>query len=247
MNGQVSVEFIFVVAVSLILLISIYTVAFGQLTSLNRVSNINAVQSALDSIVIASNDAYSQGVGARKMVTLTLPVNLDLVAVGYNPFTGARTKTILVRYNNTYLYATANTWLNGTLPQIAGRYDLWVTCGQQGIYIGNRSSDVDRESVYFLLSPSASSSSAILVKNQDTVSRNFLAGKNFSKPGITFTLTPESFALTADSSGYVTLNVVTSSAGTGIYSGTISINQTGGNINWTIPVTVEVTGGEDDD
>lgn len=78
MRAQASVEFIVILAVSLVVLVGIAAIASDRLSDISTQKAFNDARTTVRDLADASNSVYMQGIGARKRVFITIPDDTDL-------------------------------------------------------------------------------------------------------------------------------------------------------------------------
>ena len=76
-RGQAAAELLVILAVSMAVLIAIYSYGSASMAELNRQKIVDEAQTSVNSLREAANDVYRQGLGAQKRVFYSVPSNVD--------------------------------------------------------------------------------------------------------------------------------------------------------------------------
>lgn len=239
MRGQTAAEFLAIFAISLIILLVMFTVSRGQNESISvRNSELSAALSVSD-LANAAKEVYAQGKGGRRTVTITLPRTYSYansrIGAGY----------VLINAGGTdYIESTTFT-LSGSLPNRTGTFQWLVQNDGASVTIGPRVIETNRSVVGGVVAAGSSYGEPVKVTSVSSSETAIAVSTVWPAGESSITCTPSSDTLAAGGEWSFRVSVSTTGSAVGTYSGTVNVTASGGNESQTIiiPVSVDVLSG----
>ncbi len=146
-KGQGSIEFLVILAAFMVVLTVVFFSAWNYIIMFRAEKKGVDTRSVLESIRTAAREVYSQGVGARKYIFLSLPSD-------YNPGKSYISKNTLVLTigNKTYLKGV-DVNITGKFPPAPGAYNLEVLSRGRYVVIKPALVSYDTTSIGAFISP----------------------------------------------------------------------------------------------
>ncbi len=236
-KAQVSMEFLSVLAMSLVVILVIAVLAQQQINTLQQQKNAQDTQNSLLDLSSAAKSVYSQGEGSRQLVYVNLPSDYDPngSVVGNN--------SITLKSAGTDYVALENFAVHGYLPQTSGMQWVWVVSEGDWVRIGEAMMEFDKNSIFLVMNSNSTASYSFSVTNVWTSGINISTTTTWANSDVSMSGVPASISLPANNSHAINLQFSSSSNSSGIYSGQIVfLAKDANNLtdNVDIPVTVEV-------
>ncbi|MFT4311753.1 MAG: hypothetical protein ACMXYF_00820 [Candidatus Woesearchaeota archaeon] len=130
-RGQVSIEYLLLMGFALIAILGAAALAFLSFSDFEQSVRENQVQSSLQSIVEQSQLVYGIGPNSFRVITITLPTNVDQILIAQNTIT-ARMHTS-GGLNDIVFFSTVP--LQGTIDAQRGTKTLRVTAFDNHVQI----------------------------------------------------------------------------------------------------------------
>jgi len=239
MKLQISVEFLIILAVMLLALLAFLVLSQSETIGVSKSKVKNEAQNALATIGSAASDVFSQGAGAKKMVTVVIPFGYEWNEsyISGNAIKMRAAGSDYVRSESFQMY--------GSLPQTPGRHTLWVVSEGDRVRIGTAMIATDTESVNIVMGRNDSRSYTINIYNtwNDSITVGILQEWTHSK--VVLGLSENSFSLAKGMGKQITLTFSSSGDAIGFYTGSLNISATDGTENESIslPLSIEAYAG----
>lgn len=243
-KAQAAAELMIILAVSLVVLIAIFSFNTKSISELNQQKQIETAHTSVTELKNAVNDVYSQGVGAKKRVFFIVPSSVNQSG------SGIIDKTIVLDLLGNDVAAKSNTPISGTVPTTPGGHWVWVTAHENYVSIGSEGISIDKTSSFVTVSQSGSIQDSFTITNNGDEAAAVTITKNWPHTGTVDLETnpPESppneihFNLNAGEQQTITLTYTASATASGNYSGTLGIEAVfaGSTENISFPVNAEV-------
>ncbi|NYZ76009.1 hypothetical protein H0N98_02050 [Candidatus Micrarchaeota archaeon] len=240
MRGQTAVEWVVMLAASLIVLFIIISISSQYLSELTQ-SKINTeARNTVEDLAYAAKQVYYQGEGSRMQVLITIPEGVNASKSGIS------NRAINLNVLGTDFPAIMDFDVRGRIPTKPGGYTVWVTAKKGYVLIGTTSLNANPNSIYvhfFSQNQSQSSQSDVFFSNDGDSNIDVNLTLNFPSGNVSVSLTNPSdtgFALTPSGSRDVLLNFSATANAYGSYSGTLYANASNGD-ELTVDIIVDVT------
>jgi hypothetical protein len=235
-KAQISAEFLFILAASLIIIILISVIAQQQINSVQRQKDTVDTQNSLLDLASAAKEVYSQGEGSRKLVFIQLPGSYepDASSVG--------NKSIQIRMAGTDYVSLVNFNVRGKLPQTPGGHWVWVVSEGNRVRIVDAMMELDPNRVYVVMDANSTKTFSFEVTNIWNGSLSVNTVTTWNNPQVAMSGVPSSFDIALADSYGITLQF-NSGPGGGVFTGQIQLDANDGAGNTEdaeIPVTVQV-------
>ncbi len=241
-KGQAAVELMVVLAISVTVLIAIYSYSATSMGEMNKQKIVDEAQTSVNSLEQAANDVYKQGVGATKKVFYKVPSGIDQTK------SGIESDTFVLNVLSTDVYAKPDVCLQGSLETEQGGHWAWVTAQEECVFVGTQSIAVDKTSSYVTLSQSDSQDDIITVTNNGSETAAMFLAESWAHTDVTFGMSTSEFSLGTGASQPVTLTYTSNASATGNYAGSLGIgasfpSSADQNISLPLNAEVQVAGG----
>ncbi|MDD5340013.1 MAG: VWA domain-containing protein [Candidatus ainarchaeum sp.] len=237
--AQASTEFIFILAISMVVITIIMVLAQQQITTVQKQKDSADAQNAVLDLSAAAKEVYAQGEGSRKQVFIRLPGSYEPGGSSI----GAR--SIQIRAAGTDYVAVENFNLRGYLPATSGGHWVWVTSEGSRVRIGLAMMELDRNRIYLVMNRNTTATAPFSVTNAWIRSINVTTAVRWDATDVTMDGVPSGFQLNVDSSNMITAHFTAGADAGGIYMGEIELNASdgqGATESAEVPVTVYVVG-----
>ncbi len=237
-RAQASVEFLIILAISLVIITLIVLLAQGQINTVQKQKDVADTQNALLDISSAAREVYAQGEGSKKQIYIQLPS-------GYRPsesFVG--NQSICIRVEGTDYAVVENFNVHGSLPGTPGGHWIWVISEGSRVRIGLAMMELDKNNIYLLMSANSTATTSFTVTNIWTSGINVSTATTWSTPDVAMGGVPSAFSLNQGAANQIVLQFTAGPDSGGFYIGEIELNASdgrGSTDSVTIPITVEVT------
>ena len=240
MKGQTSVEFIVILAVSLVAIMVLYSFTATHTLQISAQQRVQAGQTALDSITLAANDVFFQGNGAKKRVYVIIPEDVNASA---SLISGSE---VNLRIGSTDVFSTADVNIVGSLPTAPGGHYLTLVAHENYVSIGDTSLQVSKNAVYLAMAQDGNASTTLtLTNNSASELATVSLVKTWNHSVVSFALSSTSLSLQPGASQVIDFNFASNSTATGNYAGSVKVNAdfnvSLADENLTVPVNVDVT------
>lgn len=238
-NAQASMEFLLVLAISIVIITLIVLMAQQQMGTLQMQTDVADARNSVLDLSSAAREVYAQGEGSRKMVFIRLPG-------GYEPnMSGVGNKSIRIRASGTDHVSLENFNVRGYLPATPGGHWVWVTSEGNRVRIGLAMMDFSKNRIYVLMERNSTASTSFTVANSWVRNIDVSTATLWNPAYVAMSGVPASFQLAPEGSIVITLDFQSSPDSGGFYNGEITFDATddqGTSESVDIPVTVEVIG-----
>ena len=259
-RGQASTEFIIIMGVFFVVLLVFLTLALDYLFSVRSQRDYGDAQLAVQTLASEADSVYSQGAGAEKIVTVTLPPSTTFSPNGTyigRPLgsLSGKSNTISISLNGTLITATTSSTVVGSFPSYPGIQHMRVTSYGNFVSIGTHLVSASPNSVFASAVKGGQAASTLTFMADLTGSVNDSVRVYLSSPwnytGANLTISPSSFSTFGISSVPVTLSFATDGNAVGIYTSTLNVtavrqasdNSISARESFSVPLTLEVSSG----
>jgi hypothetical protein len=236
-KGQAAVELMVVLAVSVAVLIAIYSYSATSMIEMNRQKMVDDAQASVNSLEQAANDVYRQGVGATKKVFYTVPNGVE------ESRSGIEADSFVLNVLGTDVYAKPEVCLQGSLSVEQGGHWVWITAQEDCVFVGMQNIELDKTSSYVTLSQSDSQQDVITVTNNSSEATTVFLAESWLHSDVTLGLSITAFGLAAGVSQPVTLTYASNSSASGNYAGSLGIGasfDSSADQNISLPLNAEI-------
>ena len=236
-KGQVSIEYVILLAVSLIFFIAIIAIAYDQFAGIGQVKSRDISVNSLKTIASAAKEVYLQGSGARKTVVVTFPPEVEDNSIGIT------NNSLHLIHAGTDISFPVDYPIRGDLPTSAGTYEITLISIGTAVQIGMAPIFLSPPSLIFNFCAGAnstlSSNSTLSVTNQQNETMDVSLIVDWTYVNVTLNVSNSLLNLAPyDLYDAIVFANVSPSAEVGTYIGSIIANNT--NYSTSIPVTVNV-------
>ncbi len=241
MRGQAAVEWVVILAVSLLVLFIIISISSQYLSELTQSQINREARNSVEDLASAAKQVYYQGEGSRQQVFITIPEGVDASR------SGITNRTINLNVLGTDFPARTDFDVRGRIPTSPGGYMVWVTAKKGYVLIGTTSLNAQPSYLYvhfFSQNQSQSSQNEVVFSNDGNSSLAVSLTLNFPSGNVSASLlnpADTGFSLNPGDSKPVWLNFTVAAGAFGSYSGTLYANASNGD-ELTVDITVDVTG-----
>ncbi|MFH0737276.1 MAG: hypothetical protein V1827_01350 [Candidatus Micrarchaeota archaeon] len=237
-KGQVSVEFLLILAVSITIITIVAILAQEQMGAVQRQKDSADTQNSLLDLSSAAREVYSQGEGSKKLVFVRLPS-------GYEPDRSfVANKSIQIRVAGTDHVSLEDFNVRGQLPGSSGGQWVWVISEGNRVRIGTAMLGLSRNSIFVLMDQNDSAS--VSFDAESLWDSDISVNTSMYWPHTEVGATPSEgdFQLSPNGSRSITIDFSTSSSLPGYYVGEMVFDASDGNASETVelPITVQVMG-----
>jgi hypothetical protein len=248
MRAQASIEFILILAVSLIILAGIAAIASERLSDVSTQKEFNDAKTAVRDLADASNSVYMQGVGARKNVYIVIPNDADLdntlsyVGKPYGVGNETLSRTINIRLKGTDVFATTEVDVEGSFPSTSGGHWCWVQSFGTYVSVCTAFLDVAPTSIYVAMERSSSESETISITNEGNETADISLSFEWAHSDVTVNASSTSFSLAPYEDRNITITFSSNSNAVGIYGGMLVIDGNSSSMSDTVeaPISADV-------
>ncbi len=238
-TAQTSVEFLAILAISLVIITIVMVLAQQQITTVQKQKDSADAQNSLLDLSAAAKEVYAQGEGSKKQVFIRLPGS-------YEPDRSSISdKSIQIRAAGTDYVALENFNVHGYLPATSGGHWVWVTSEGNRVRIGPGMMELGRNSIYLVMNRNTTATASFSVKNVWVRAINVTTQTEWGTTGVGMSGVPSSFSLDVDGTEVVSLQFSADADAGGLYNGDITLNADdgqGATESVEVPVTVYVVG-----
>lgn len=217
-RGQSSVELLLLLAVSMVVIIAIFSYSQQSLRDMDQQRQMDIAQQSVNRLRDAVNDVYAQGVGAKKTILFVVPNDVTASLSGV-----MNGNSIVLHVIDSDVYALTNATLLGNIPTESGGYEIVLTAFENYVKIGTANLDVNKSSSYVTLQAAQSTSDSILVTNVGTQDANVTLSTSWSPTDVNLNVSPTTFSLTANQSQVVSITYSANASAGGSYTGSLLI------------------------
>ncbi|MFH1260557.1 MAG: calcium-binding protein [Candidatus Micrarchaeota archaeon] len=237
-RGQVSTEFLILLAITLFVLAVGIVITNEQIGDISKIKEQNDAKNTVMDISTAANEVYAQGEGAKKQIYIMIPSSYDPSA------SYIENNTIRLNIRGTDYASIEDFEVHGSLPGTSGAHWIWVVSEGNRVRIGDVMISTSRNSIYLLVDRNSSASTSFSVECIWNSSITVTPTTTWTAGDVTIETNPTlGFDLDPDDSQVIMLTSTANGNAVGYYSGNIKLNvhdDYGHNETITIPVTVEV-------
>lgn len=237
-QGQTSIEFLVLLAISTFILIAVVVISNEQVGGIRIAKEESDATNAIRDISSAAKEVYAQGEGAKKQVYVVLPssyeANESLI----------ENQSIKIRSRGTDYISIEDFDVHGNLPSTSGAHWIWVISEENRVRIGYAMLSLSKNSIYLVMDRNTSASTSFSVENiwgsEFTVSTN----QTWNDSIVTMDRNPSSnFNLGDGEQQTIELSFSAGETAVGYYTGNIYLTAddgSGNNETIRLPVTIDV-------
>ncbi|VVC02924.1 von Willebrand factor type A domain protein [Candidatus Bilamarchaeum dharawalense] len=236
-KAQASVEFLILLAATLLIITIVVMMSQGQVTSVQNIKDQTDAQNSLLDLSSAAKEVYAQGEGSKKHVYIQLPSSYEPT----NSSVGNR--TIRIRAAGTDHVAIENFKVRGYLPATPGGHWVWVVSEGNRVRIGDAMMELDRNRIFIVMECNTTTTTSFSVKNIWSKNINISTITEWTNEDVPMSGVPSAFSLSTNDIHTIDLQFAAGPDSGGSYYGQIELNavdETGSSESVDIPVTVEV-------
>ncbi|MFH0961954.1 MAG: hypothetical protein V1820_04690 [archaeon] len=240
-KGQSSVELLVVFAIGISALLAFFALSQQKIAETRTQLVLSEAKETVELLSRAADEVYSEGVNSTRKLYVTIPegVNLSRSSISGN----ALILSIQVPGGVTDVSARTGEPVFGTWPDLPGAYHLTVTSYEGSVGIGTSVIQVSPTAIYSEMTAFSSEEKNVTLTNfgQDPIPiTGTLYWTEDAEEVTVENLTAISFTLSSGESRNITLGINSSFSALGSYSGTIDFS--GGGEEYSLPITVHVSG-----
>lgn len=240
-RAQTSIEYLFILAIAVLVITVIALVAQGYLTNVQNKKDTSDAMNSLYDLSSAAKEVYAQGEGSRKQVFVRLPS-------GYEPErSSVGNRSIQIRAYGTDYVSAENFNVHGSLPGAPGNYWVWVTSEGNRVRIGPAMMELSRNRIFLTMDRNTTEYVTFNVKNSWSRNIQVTSATTWTPSDVSMSGVPLSFSLDSNDTEQITLEFIAGEDSGGIYSGEIRLDardSLGATETVVIPVTVYVSGSD---
>jgi hypothetical protein len=236
-NAQASIEFLIILAISLVVITAIALTAQQQITVVQQQQGVADTQNALLDISSAAKEVYAEGAGSMEQVYVQLPSD-------YSPNSSYISNDLIVMSAGGSNYADMEDFnMHGSLPTTPGGSWVWVVSEGSQVRIGSALMQISPDTLFLSMNANDQANASFTLANVWGSAINVTTLTSWSPSDVTLAGVPPSFSLGQNAANQTTLTFTADSNAAGFYSGQIYFNATDGNgstDSLTLPITVDV-------
>ena len=242
MKLQTSVEFLIILAVALLALFAFMLLTQSETVVVTKTKIKIQAEDAVNQLAGAAQDVYSQGAGARKKITVTIPAGY----VWNESY--IKDDAIKMRVAESDYVAIKDFSMYGNLPLAPGRHSLWVVSEGGKVRIGTAMIALDQETVNLVMGRNDTRIWQINILNTWSDSITVNIDEDWTYSDVAMVLSEKTFTLDKGSSKSITLTFSSNTNALGFYPGSLNISSSTPNMSESLklPLSVEVSLGRGD-
>ena len=238
MKGQSSIEFLIVVAFSLVALAGIVFFANSRIEGVNSTLNEQLAQSSVDSLASAAKSVFVQGNGAVKSLVLRIPEKIN------SGKSGILNDSIVYNVSGRSFFKSLDFPIEGSLPLEAGYKVVRVSSSNGIVSFAPSSVFLSKFSFFVFLRQGSSFQDSLVLKNYSRNNVLVSLKKALNSGDVSLSFSTLEFDLNSGSSESVELLFSSKPTASGNYFGGITASITDVNVFETVevPLIFEVSG-----
>lgn len=235
-SGQVSVEFLQILAVSLLVLVLFIAISQNQGADINRAKVDAEAKNAIADITGAAKEVYAQGFGAKKKVYVSMPTDVDPAK------TYVANNTIKLNANGNDYVGMEAFDMHGTLPTSQGGHWIWVLSEGNKVRIGYAMIALSRQTLLVTMMANETVAKSFDITNIWGKPIDVTVSENWGHTNVGISLDHTSAHLDDGESSTFYTTFTSNNKAIGIYLSELEITATeGGNTEYVkLPVVVQV-------
>jgi hypothetical protein len=158
-SGQVSVEFLQILAVSLLVLMLFLAISQNTQSDINQVKESSDAQNTISDIAGAAKEVYAQGLGAKKKVYVTIPDGVEPEK------TYVANKSIRLNVAGSDYTGLETFDMHGTIPTNPGGHWIWVVSEGNKVRIGYGMISLSRQTLLVSMIPNSTKTKSFDITN----------------------------------------------------------------------------------
>jgi len=235
-KGQTSIEYIILLAISILFFLVIIIIAYEQFANVGQVKSRDISVNSLKTIASAAKEVYLQGSGARKTVVVTFPPEVEDNSLGIV------NNSLHLIHAGTDVSFPVDYPIYGNLPTSAGTYEITLISIGTAVQIGLAPFYTSPQSFAFDFCAATSilsSNDTLTVTNQQNETLDVTLAVDWTYANVTLGVSNSSLTLPANIPQNVTVSTnISTGAAIGSYTGSIILNTT--NYSVSAPVTINI-------
>ena len=239
-KGQGAVEFLIILAVSLSIILGIYSLGSETVSGLNKQKVLDVAEKSATDLAGAIDDVYRQGEGAKRHIYYEIPDSADETQ------SRVENQAIVINVMGSDIFAETNAPLSGTLDFSPGGHWVWLQAYEGFVALGEGNIAIDKTSVYVSMSQTDSETETITITNNTAYAADFIVLKSWANTDVNMTIDDGTFGINAGEDRNMVITFSSSGSSAGNYAGYIAINASydGSDANITVPVNAEIIAAE---
>jgi hypothetical protein len=236
-RGQLTVEFLVMLAVLLVILVSFIYISQTSESGVRQTKVDNEALNTVRDLSAAAKEIYAQGAGAKKQVYITIPQ-------GYEPeHSFVANRSIKIRVAGTDYIEVERFDVFGTLPASAGGHYVLVESVGSGVRIGYAMLEIDKSAIVVSMDPGESKTATMRIRNIWHKAINITISETLDD-SIDFSITPSQIELLPSEERTIILSLKSHLSSVGLFPGEVKISSVSGASNEQIrvPITAVVKG-----
>jgi len=236
-NAQTSLELLMIAAVGLVVLVMFIFLSQNQVADISKARVDAEAKNALSDISGAAKEVYSQGIGAKKKVYVTIPSDTDPL------FSEVTNQSIRMRVGGNDYLDTLAFDVHGNLPTSEGGHFVWVESEGNKVRIGNAMVELERQVLLLTLLPNESETKGLGITNIWSSDINVSLSHDWSESTASFSIDKDTDSLSVNETTAVSATVISGEDAVGIYIHELTIIAEDGHNNSEtirVPIIVQV-------
>lgn len=245
-HGQASVELPIILGISLIIILMIAILSSDTLSDTARQQSTSEARTSVRSLAEAADSVYSQGEGASRTVTVRLPPttvfgeNATYIGKPAAAPASALARLVNIKVGDSDIQAISAVPLTGAFPTSAGIYRMKVVSRGDYVSINQALLELDRNSISISMANDETRLVALKAYRLSIEPASAFVSADWGFSGISLSVSPSSFALSADGAA-ITINATATAAAAGIYRSQLVVNATGTQSGTTETITIPIS------
>ena len=237
-RAQASVEMLVVLIAALLILGVLVDFANTQLTQLRHQKAIQDAEVAIQQIISAANETYSQGPGATKNIQIHWPAGVD---ASNSRISG---NSLIVRVFSTDVVGIAKPMLSGSIPTNEGDKFLRVKAFDGFVAIGDSLLSVSPTFVFSSMNRDENDSATLTITNASSSTASLALTSDWNYSDVNLSLSSDG-NISSGGVYVVDVNFQSSSNAIGAYTGSLTISGTFSSKieSLIVPLTAEIFAG----
>jgi hypothetical protein len=230
LRGQTAIETMIILAITLIMLIILFSVAWNQVTSDYIIQQEKIGSNTLELLKKEINDVYFLGAGATKDIVLSFPENIDYNASSIGG------KTLRLKVGENDVIVTTDVVVRGNWPSSSGQWLIKIVSFGDFVSVSTDLLSFSPTQINRSINQGNSESQIITITNFSSFSAAYTFSIDSPSSGLTISSSDTGVVnFAALDSGSITVNMSCSNSANGDYNGTLTFDS---NVDVTYPIFV---------
>jgi hypothetical protein len=199
-RGQVSVEFLIILSVTLLAFLIFMGISQSESVGISMTKEKVDASNAVRSMSSAAQEVFSQGAGARKKITVTIPQGFE------RNQSFIKGNAIKIRSAGQDFVELTDFEVYGTLPLSSGKSEIWVVSEGDRVRIGNSLLEVDRETINVIIGSNDSRTEALTISNPGNLTVKVRLYAQWPHTNVSMKMSDDAFILNPFSSDVLLLS-----------------------------------------